>query len=186
MIEFLRGRLILKSPPRVVIEVQGVGYGVEVPFNVFTCLGKEGDEVSLYTYLYLREDQMRLYGFLRKEEREMFSRLVSVGGVGPRKALGILSRISPEEFDDLLQRDDVESLSSLPGVGKKLSQKIFLELRGKLRPLKEDELTRRCVEALMELGSTSREARELVNRVRREHPELHSEEEILREALKRL
>jgi len=186
LIEFLEGKLIKKTPSKLLVEVQGVGYGVEIPFSVFNGVGEEGETVKLYTYLYIKENIMKLYGFLREEEKEMFSRLVAISGVGPRTALGILSRLSPEEFEEILASEDFSTLSSIPGVGKKLCQKIFLELKGKYGISEEDELTQRSVEALVGLGSSVKEAKEVVRRVRRELPGITKVEEVVKEALKRL
>jgi len=186
LIEFLKGILKVKKPSHLLIEVGGIGYGVEVPFSVYYELGEEGTEVKLFTHLYIRENMMQIYGFLREIERDMFVRLLSVSGIGPRTALGILSRVSPEEFEEML-KNSPESLSHLPGIGKKMGQKIVLELAGEIAPASpEDEITREAIQALVTLGVTNKEATALVRKTRKEFPNLTSLEEIIKESLRKL
>ena len=186
MIEFLRGRLVVKKPSHIIIEVNGIAYGVEIPFSVYSEIGEEGEEVKLHTYLYLRENIIQLYGFSRESQRRMFAKLLSVSGIGPRKALGILSRITPEEFEEMLIHSP-DDISSLPGIGKKMGQKIMLELKGEIISAPpENEMAKEAVNALIRLGATGKQARELIRKVRKELPNLTSLEDTIREALKRL
>jgi len=186
LIEFLKGILKAKKPSHLLLEVGGIGYGIEIPFSVYNELGQEGSEVQLFTHLYVRENVMQIYGFLRENERDMFVRLLSVSGIGPRTALGILSRVSPEEFEEMI-KNSPETLSHLPGIGKKIGQKIVLELAGEIvSTLPEDEVTRQAAQALVTLGATSKEAKQLVRKVRQELPASASLEEIIKEALRKL
>jgi holliday junction DNA helicase RuvA len=135
MIAFLRGRVHSKQPNRVTVDVQGVGYDVHVPLSTFYDLGDEGDEVSLRTYLHVREDVMQLYGFLTELERQVFERLIGISGIGPKLAIAVLSGIDTRDLVSAVQRGDVARLTGIPGIGKKTAERIVLELRDRLMQL---------------------------------------------------
>ena len=115
MIASLRGTLISKNPTEVVVDVGGVGYGVHIPLSTFEKLGNPGSEVSLHTYLHVREDAMLLYGFSSEEERSLFKLLLSVTGIGPRMAQGILSGIPVSDLRAYLQTGNTAALTTIPG-----------------------------------------------------------------------
>ena len=119
MIGFLRGRLVLKRPPSLVLEVGGVGYELDAPMSTFFALPEVGQELILHTHLAIREDAHSLYGFLTEAEKSLFRTLLKVNGVGARVALGILSGISVEEFVRVVETQDASRLVRLPGIGKK-------------------------------------------------------------------
>jgi Holliday junction DNA helicase RuvA len=132
MIAFLRGRLLEKHPNRLIVDVNGVGYDVQVPLSTFYDLAEPGTEVSLRVHTHVREDQIALYGFGSALEQQLFERLISVSGIGPKLALATLSGIEPEDFVRAVRTADVARLSAVPGIGKKTAERITLELKDKL------------------------------------------------------
>ena len=132
MIAHLRGRIFTKHPSRVVVDVNGVGYDVFVPLSTYYGLGDAGAEVSLKIHTHVREDALTLYGFATGLEQELFERLISVSGIGPKVALSVLSGIEPNELIRAVELKDVTRLTSIPGVGKKTAERIVLELTGRL------------------------------------------------------
>ncbi len=137
MIGFLRGKLVLKAPPLLVLDVQGVGYEVEAPMTTFYDLPACGEDVKLHTHLVVREDAHILFGFSKEAERSMFRTLIKVNGVGPKLALTILSGQSAEEFHRCIQDNDTQALVRLPGVGKKTAERLIIEMRDRLPNLSD-------------------------------------------------
>jgi Holliday junction DNA helicase RuvA len=137
MIGFLRGRLVLKRPPSLVLEVGGVGYELDAPMSTFFALPEVGQELILHTHLAIREDAHSLYGFLTEAEKSLFRTLLKVNGVGARVALGILSGISVEEFVRVVEAQDASRLVRLPGIGKKMAERLIIELRDRLDDFSE-------------------------------------------------
>ena len=135
MIAFLRGRLLEKHPNRLVVDVHGVGYDVQVPLSTFYDLAAPGEDVALRIHTHVREDQIALYGFATRLELDLFERLIGVGGIGPKIALAALSGIEPHELVRAVGSNDTRRLSSIPGIGKKTAERISLELRDKLPAL---------------------------------------------------
>jgi Holliday junction DNA helicase RuvA len=135
MIGFVRGTLIQKIPPVVVIDVQGVGYEVDVPMSTFFALPDVGENVSLLTHLHVREDIQALYGFVTEAERQLFRNLMKVSGVGAKLALTILSGVSTDEFIRCVHEEDKAALVRLPGVGKKTAERLILDMRDRVGPL---------------------------------------------------
>ncbi len=135
MISSLRGRLQHKSPTEVVLDVNGVGYALSIPLSTYEALGENGGECSLLTYLHVREDALQLFGFSTEAEREIFRLLISVTGIGPRMAQGILSGISVEDLKGHLVQGNLLALTSVPGIGKKLAERLVVELRDKVTRL---------------------------------------------------
>ena len=132
MIAFLRGRVLDKQPTRVIVDVQGVGYDVHVPLSTYYDVGDEGSDVSLRIYTHVREDTLQLYGFLTDLERQVFERLISISGIGPKLAIAVLSGVDSRELVTAVQRGDVARLVAIPGVGKKTAERIVLDLKDKL------------------------------------------------------
>lgn len=135
MIGFLRGRVLDKQPNRLIVDVQGVGYELQVPLSTFYEAGDEGTEISLRVHTHVREDALQLYGFLTILEQQVFERLIGISGIGPRLAIAVLSGIDPRELVAAVQRGDVVRLTAIPGIGKKTAERIVLELRDRLRQL---------------------------------------------------
>ncbi|WP_198242963.1 Holliday junction branch migration protein RuvA [methane-oxidizing endosymbiont of Gigantopelta aegis] len=141
MIGFLRGKLLSKNPPQLLLDVHGVGYEIEAPMTTFYDLPMVGDEVALYTHLVVRDDAHILFGFSKESDRLMFRTLIKVNGVGPKLALTILSGQSAEEFRRCIEDNDTQSLIRLPGVGKKTAERLIVEMRDRLPALSENSET---------------------------------------------
>jgi holliday junction DNA helicase RuvA len=161
MIAHLRGRLIFKRPNQAVIETGGVGYDVTISVPTFSQLPGEGSEVSLFIHTHVREDAIALFGFLRAEEKQLFEKLISVSGIGPKLAITVLSGMSFSAAVAAIRGNDLAALTRVPGVGRKTAERMVLELRDKLEhfggaaapptrvssPVEEDVLS-----ALLNLG----------------------------------
>jgi len=132
MIGFLRGVLVAKKAPSLLLDVHGVGYEIDAPMSTFFKLPKEGEEVYLHTHLAVREDAHTLYGFISEPERALFRSLIKVSGVGAKLALGILSGLSVEEFQRCIHSGNTAMLIKLPGVGKKTAERLVIEMRDRL------------------------------------------------------
>ena len=141
MIGFLRGILVHKAPPFLVLDVQGVGYEVEAPMTTFYDLPAINEEIKLHTHLVVREDAHILFGFSAEAERTLFRALIKVNGVGPKLALTILSGQSAEEFHRCIQDNDTQALVRLPGVGKKTAERLVIEMRDRLPDLADSAAT---------------------------------------------
>ncbi|GAB6047651.1 Holliday junction branch migration protein RuvA [Methyloparacoccus murrellii] len=178
MIGFLRGILIAKKPPSLLVEVRGVGYEVDAPMSTFYALPEIGGEVTLYTHLAIREDAHSLFGFGSEAERSLFRTLIRVNGVGAKLALGILSGLSAEEFRRAVEHQDTARLVRLPGVGKKTAERLIVELRDRLPetgsvtlpgagtlPLPEASPVDDATAALVALGFRPQDAAALVRKV---------------------
>ena len=194
MIGLLRGRILYKQPPQLLLDVHGVGYEIDAPMTTFYTLPEVGEEVTLYTHLAVREDAHTLYGFSKPADRELFRHLLKVNGVGARLALTILSGMEPVQFVQCVRNGDTDSLVRLPGIGKKTAERLVMELRDRLEkepvttaipsvdpavavPLNPVE---DAVSALVGLGYKPQEASRMVRAV--DASELSSEE-IIRHAL---
>lgn len=132
MIAYLRGRILEKQPNRIVVDAHGVGYDVAVPLSTFYGLGEPGSEIALRIHTHVREDALSLYGFATRLEQDLFERLISVSGIGPKVALAVLSGIEPPELVRAIERSDLVRLTAIPGVGKKTSERIVVELKDRL------------------------------------------------------
>ncbi len=137
MIGFLRGKLVHKAPPFLILDVNGVGYEVEAPMTTFYDLPALNQEIKLHTHLVVREDAHILFGFSAEAERSLFRTLIKVNGVGPKLALTILSGQSAEEFHRCIHDNDTQALVRLPGVGKKTADRLVIEMRDRLPELGE-------------------------------------------------
>jgi len=165
MIGLLRGRIVSRQPPFLLLDVNGVGYEVEAPMSTFYDLPPGDGPVTLYTHLMVRDDAHTLFGFVRERDRTLFRMLLKVSGVGGKMALAILSGMTADEFSLSVQAGDVAALTRLPGVGKKTADRIILELKGLLpaapgeaaAPVSED-----AISALVNLGYSRKEAEKAV------------------------
>lgn len=133
MIGSIRGVLVQKQAPLILVDVAGVGYELQVPMTTLFQLPELGCEVSLVTHFVVREDAQALYGFVEEGDRSLFRQLIKVNGVGPKLALTILSGMDAKRFAYCVERDDLSSLTALPGVGKKTAQRLLVEMRDKLK-----------------------------------------------------
>jgi len=132
VIAHLRGRIFEKHPNRIVVDVNGIGYDVSVPLSTFYGLGEPGSEIALRIHTHVREDALLLYGFATPLEQQLFERLISVSGIGPKVALAVLSGIEPSDLIRAIEREDIARMTSIPGVGKKTAERIVLELKDRL------------------------------------------------------
>jgi len=150
MIAHLRGKLITRHPNLVVLETAGVGYSVTVSVPTFSQLPSLGSEVALHIHTHVREDQLALYGFIRPEEKQLFEKLITVSGIGPKLAVTILSGMPADEMINAIRSNDLARLTKIPGVGRKTAERMVLELRDKLVPVDGAEQ----VQAIPSLSAT--------------------------------
>ena len=187
MIGFLRGLILRKQPPHLLIDVHGVGYEVEAPMSTFYNLPEVGIEVTLFTHLVVREDAQVLFGFGSEAERRFFRSLIRVNGVGPKLALTMLSGISVDGFVRCVQENDTAALTRLPGIGKKTAERLVMEMRDRLddvgpqassgtSPHPRDE----ALSALVSLGYKPQEASQMLRPIKENDL---SSEELIRRAL---
>ena len=196
MIERLRGILLAKQAPEVIIDVGGVGYEVRVPMTTIYQLPAVGEETIILTQFVVREDAQQLYGFVREIDRRLFRDLIKVNGVGPKLALAILSGMDTEQFAACMNQNDVDALVALPGVGKKTGERLLVEMRDKAGQWLSDVLPGESVtaaqpvvtdvraeaeQALVALGYKPTEASRLVSAV--DSDEIDSSETLIRAAL---
>jgi Holliday junction DNA helicase RuvA len=132
VIAFLRGRILDKQPNRIVVDVNGVGYDLSVPLSTFYGLADIGGEIALRVHTHVREDALALFGFATRLEQDLFERLIGVSGIGPKVGLAVLSGIEPMDLIRAIERGDLARLTAIPGVGKKTSERIVLELKDRL------------------------------------------------------
>ena len=135
MIGFLKGRLALKQPPALMVDVNGVGYELEAPMSTFYGLPSVGEPVALFTHLVVREDAHILFGFGTDGERRLFRGLLKISGVGPKIALGILSGASVEDFLSIVEAEDTAMLTRIPGIGRKTAERVIIEMRDSVQKL---------------------------------------------------
>lgn len=133
MITFLKGYLVEKIPPALVIDVNGVGYELEASMQTFYQLPSQGQSLKLYTQQVIREDAHLLFGFYEQQERELFRVLIKTSGVGPRSAITILSTLNSDELINCVHQDDINQLVKVPGIGKKTAQRLLLDLQDQLK-----------------------------------------------------
>lgn len=206
MIGLIRGTLLEKTPPEIVIEAGGVGYEIQLPMTSFYQLPETGQEATVYTHFVVREDAQLLFGFADKSERALFRELIKVNGVGPKLALTILSGMSAAQFIQCVSHDDVSGLVKLPGVGKKTAERLLVEMRDRLKKLLaqqeqssdashimplpventfvvSNDAKDEALSALQALGYKAAQASNVINKVFKEGM---SSEELIREALRSL
>ena len=194
MIGFLRGTLIKKQPPLLILDVKGIGYEIEAPMTTFYVLPETNNEIEIYTHLVVRDDAHLLFGFATENERLLFRNLIKVNGVGAKMALTILSGIEANEFSQCIQNNDAERLTKLPGVGKKTAERLIVEMRDRIENIPKLATTQKsnnvdgynnpadeAVSALISLGYKPPEASKYVLAVANDGM---SSEELIREALK--
>lgn len=199
MISYIRGELVFIDGDKAIVDVGGVGYGIFMPGHALELLPQTGSEVKLHTYLNVREDAMQLFGFLTRDDLEIFKLVIGVSGIGPKGGLAILSKLSPDDLRFAVLSGDVKTISSAPGIGKKTAEKLIIELKDKLDI--EDVLNHtagndtalvsentngtqsEAVQALVALGYGSTESLRAVKQVELENPTV---EDVLKEALKKM
>lgn len=202
MISYIRGELCDIEEQKAIVDVNGVGYGIYMPQQALSLLPPMGQQVKIHTYLNIREDAMQLFGFLTKEDLNVFRLLIGVNGIGPKAGLNILSCLSPDELRFAVLSGDAKAISATPGIGKKTAEKLILELKDKLNiedmlehaahggdsedlasgtDIASNTMQAEAVQALTALGYGSAES---LRAVKKSSPECSSVEDILKEALK--
>lgn len=159
MIAHLRGKLLSKQPNQAIVEAGGVGYDVTISIPTFSSLPESGAEVSLHIHTHVREDALALFGFLRSQEKQLFEKLISVSGIGPKLAITILSGMQTEQMVAAIRGNDLAQLTKIPGIGKKTAERMVLELKDKLESFgiqpvaaKANALEEDVISALVNLG----------------------------------
>lgn len=193
MIAHLRGRLLEKHPTHLILEAAGVGYEVAISVPSFSGLPSEGSEVSLYVHTHVREDVLALYGFVRREEKQLFERLIGVSGIGPKLAMTVLSGIAPDALVTALRGNDLTALTRIPGVGKKTAERMVLELRDKLEgltaaptPVPASRMEEDVISALVNLGYQRSAAEDATKRAVANVGDNSGFEKLFRETMARL
>jgi holliday junction DNA helicase RuvA len=194
MIYYIQGKLVLKTPARVVVENNGMAYILNISLETAQSIGEEGEDVRLFTVQQIREEDISLFGFATEKERETFLMLISVPGIGPKVALRILSGLNAQELFQSILSEDVSVFTSIPGVGKKTGERLIVELKQKVEKMPvsperpeegEREVFASAVEALTVLGYKRRDASAAVSRVMKDAAKKMSIEAIIKEALKK-
>lgn len=199
MISYIRGELVALESDKAIVDVQGVGYGIYMPEQSLSLLGPLGCEVKIHTYLNVREDALQLFGFLTREDLEVFRLVIGVSGIGPKGGLNILSCLSADELKFAVLSGDAKAICAAPGIGKKTAEKLIIELKDKLN-LEEmlkpqstasidvpvdgrgNDIQAEAVQALVALGYGSAESLKAVRQV----TDYTTVEDILKEALKKM
>ena len=180
MIGHLKGKIISKSPPEVLLEVQGIGYEVLCPMSTIYELDNLSDDVLLFTHLSIKEDAHTLFGFITKDEKNVFRELIRVNGVGPKVALAILSNLSVHSLVECISTEDADLLAKTPGIGKKTALKLIVELQDRLSKLdlvgssansieikqNSNPNSKQAIEALQSLGFKAKEANRMVSKIK--------------------
>lgn len=198
MIGQIRGIVLEKAYPQLLIDVHGLGYEIDAPVSTFDQLPEIGQEVILFTHFVVREDAQQLYGFCTRDERVLFRTLLKVNGVGPRLALGILSSLSPQAFVQCVLNNDTAGLVQLPGIGKKTAERLVIEMRDKLKDWQgqstldmaspvltatRHRILQDAISALQSLGYKPQEANRVITKV---DDGISLSEELIRRALREM
>lgn len=193
MIEFLTGTLIQSTPTFAVVQTGGIGWHLPITLSAYDRLPAEGSSVTLPTFLAVKEDSLTLFGFADVQERELFEILLQVNGIGPKLAMTVLSGLPPSEFIRAISSKDVKSLNRIPGIGKKMAERLMLELKDKVGSPESDvapapadaagKTTRDAVLALVALGYKQQEAKNLLARISAEEQQDCPVEDLVRRAL---
>jgi Holliday junction DNA helicase RuvA len=197
----LKGIVLEKKAPDLLLDVNGVGYELQAPMSTFYQLPASGQGVVLHTHLVVRDDAHLLFGFFDQQERALFRALIKVSGVGPKVALAILSGVTADEFVRLVRHDDDTALTRIPGIGKKTAERLLLEMRDRLKDWQspasraeptdvpgnapgKNAISEDAETALVALGYKPQEAARMIVRALKDNPQLERSEEIIRRALK--
>ncbi len=194
MIAYLKGKLAHKDPTHLIIDVNGIGYQVQISLNTFSQV-KDAEDIKLSTYLHVREDAQVLFGFASDQEKNMFQNLISVNGIGPNTAMVVLSYMPPAELRAAIVREDAVTLQSIKGIGGKTAQRLILELKDKLRKETGDEITtglapsynkmkQEALTALVTLGVARAAAEKSVDSVLKKSGNSLTLEDLVKQSLK--
>lgn len=203
MIAYLSGKILEKEANTVIIDVGGIGYEATIPLSTFYELGEIGDDVSLRIFTYVREDTLQLFGFKTLQERELFLKLITVSGIGPKAGISMLSGMNSDEIIAAIRTDNLARLTSIPGIGKKTAERLVIELRDKVAalasipsenksistdgqlPASTNEIYDDAISALVNLGYQRNSAEKAVNKAVQEGTEM-SVQKLLRRSLQLL
>ncbi|WP_185853008.1 Holliday junction branch migration protein RuvA [Blattabacterium cuenoti] len=202
MITHLRGKLIEKNQSYLIIDCNGVGYYLHISSYTYSSLLEEKEkEISIYTYLFIKDHQHVLYGFFERIERKIFSHLISVNGIGPSSAITILSSLTPHEIKESISREDIEGFNQIKGIGRKTAQRIIIELKDKISiipstiPKKGKNVNffdktptfikKEALSALIVLGFSPKESKKVLEDILDKNPEF-TVENLIKESLKKL
>lgn len=194
MIHFIEGILVSKNAAQAVVDVRGVGYEIFITLACYEALPSAGEKVRLLTHFAVREDAQQLFGFLKEEERELFKLLIGVSGIGPKSAMHILSGIRAADLKEAIFTEDAARLATVPGIGKKTSERIIVELKGKIEQMEETRVAARdlspqaalwndALMALISLGYNQAAAQKALKKTLSQHKEASSVEELVRKSL---
>ena len=192
MIAYLKGNLIRKTTSQVILDIGGVGYCASIPLSTYLKLGDINESVELHIYTHVTDSALALYGFYSEKEKDLFLKLISISGIGPKIGLNILSGIETSDLEDAIRRSDVARISLIPGIGKKTAMRIALELQEKLelkekvletQPIQEKE---DLISALTNLGFKRREVEKIVDECLQTFSSDAGFDKLLRESLKKL
>jgi Holliday junction DNA helicase RuvA len=201
MISYLQGTLVHKSPTKLVVDVNGIAFEVNITLPCYESLEEIGKKIKVITYLHVREDVLQLYGFKTNSERELFLQLISAPGIGPKKAQVILSSVSAAQLQKYIVQENLSALTSLSGVGKKTAQRLILDLKDKVVNIREDvdrlpgkseelpsidNLIDEAVAALTSLGFNKNNAQMIVLKVVQQSKNEFTLEELIKQALQKL
>ena len=195
MLEYIRGHLVTKQPTLAVIDVNGLGYALKISLSTYQKLPEQDSEVELKTYLHVREDVFQFYGFFDDTERDLFTGLLGISGIGPKLAQTVLSGLSAEKLAKAIQSGDEATLSSISGIGKKTAQRLIVELKDKLKSMRielagEEEKSKQILGvsgeevlmALLSLGYSRSQAEKAISKVQQSGQSL-TVEEMIKQAL---
>ena len=193
MIEYISGLLARKSSDFVVVDVNGIGYKIQITLNTYDALPEINGKISIDTFFHVTENSQSLYGFMDSLEQELFKMLISVSGIGPKTAIGLLSAVKPNDFKQRLIAGEVKMLTSLPGIGPKTAKRIIIELKDKFTksstedlPLEDDEVySSDAYYALLNLGFKSNVIKKVIEKIIANNNEI-STEDLIKESLNKL
>ena len=192
MIEYLSGLLIEKFPSYCIIDVNGIGYKINCTINCYDELPQKKTDVKILIYFHIHENNQELYGFFDDIERDLFRMLISISGIGPKTAIGMLSAVAPNEFKNRLIAGEVKMLTSLPGIGPKTAKRIIIELKDKFTKSKDDDLPIEDIDdnsdayyALINLGFRPQEIKGVIRKIIKNNSNI-STEELIKNSLKKL
>ena len=193
MIAHIKGRLIEKSPTKIVVEVNGIGYDINISLNTFEKIGDD-ENITIYTHLQKKEDADILFGFMTKSERKLFQQLISVSGIGPSTARTILSSISPVEIQEALISEDLNTIKSIKGIGLKTAQRLIIELKDKVDIFEKNDLDLaqekfnvklEALKALEVLGFSRSKSEKVVNEIYFNHKNIELQQ-LIKKSLNKL
>lgn len=192
MIAYLKGRIIHKAPGQVTLDVNGVGYSAAIPLSTYFQIGEENGACELLIHTHMTDSSLALFGFSTPAEKDVFLKLISVSGIGPKLALSVLSGIGPGELETAVRSSDVARITKIPGIGKKLAMRIALELQEKMGkkdavlPSESARDKEDLISALLNLGFRRKEVEEIVDRTIKSLTPAAGLEKLLRECLRQL